>query len=262
MKLLLTQVIILGLAQSAKNSPKSRVESVSDHKEFKKVLRTKNNVLTLFINNQKKSGELAKTLDEVSVEVKGLATILTVDCNDKDGKKLCKKLKISAEPAHVIKHFKDGDFHKDYDRALKSKSLVTFLKDPAGELPWEEDPAAQDVAHIANPKQFSALLKSEKGPVLTMFYAPWCGHCKVRSNIIQLPAHFLITKQNSENEAGLPGSSQRDEGQGRAGRHGRQQAGEQPSEQEVQHHRLPHPPLLPGRGTSISVSGWKQQGGP
>ena len=32
----------------------------------------------------------------------------------------------------------DGQFHKDYDRAFVKKSLVSFLKDPKGDLPWDE----------------------------------------------------------------------------------------------------------------------------
>jgi protein disulfide isomerase family A protein 5 len=33
----------------------------------------------------------------------------------------------------VLKHYKDGEFHKDYDRALTLKSMVTFLRDPTGQ---------------------------------------------------------------------------------------------------------------------------------
>lgn len=30
--------------------------------------------------------------------------------------------------------------------------MVNFMLDPKGEMPWEEDPEAQHVAHLANQK--------------------------------------------------------------------------------------------------------------
>ena len=63
----------------------------------------------------------------MSSEVKGLATCLAIDCETKEGKKLCKKLKV-ATSSFALKHYKDGEFHKDYDRAVTVKSMVTFLK--------------------------------------------------------------------------------------------------------------------------------------
>lgn len=64
-------------------------------------------------------------------------------------KKLCKKLKISPTP-FVIKHYKDGDFFKDYDRQVSVSSIVNFMRDPSGDLPWEEDPTGSDVFHITD----------------------------------------------------------------------------------------------------------------
>lgn len=60
---------------------------------------------------------------------------------------MCKKLKVNPEP-YILKHYKDGDYHKDYDRRETVPSMVNFMKDPTGDLPWEEDNSASDVVHI------------------------------------------------------------------------------------------------------------------
>lgn len=62
---------------------------------------------------------------------------------------MCKKLKVSPEP-HIMKHYKDGEFNKDYDRRESVASMVNFMRDPSGDLPWEEDNTAMDVVHIAD----------------------------------------------------------------------------------------------------------------
>ncbi len=73
-----------------------------------------------------------------------------VSCSNSEGKKLCKSLKIKPEP-RVLKHYKDGEFHKDYDRKESVPSFIAFMKDPGGDAPWEEDDSAQDIQHLANP---------------------------------------------------------------------------------------------------------------
>lgn len=65
----------------------------------------------------------------------------------RESKKLCKKLKISPTPSH-LKHYKDGEFHKDYDRQILVASIVNFMREPTGDLPWEEDPVGADVVHV------------------------------------------------------------------------------------------------------------------
>uniref|UniRef100_A0A6G4ZY13 Putative thioredoxin-like protein n=1 Tax=Rhipicephalus microplus TaxID=6941 RepID=A0A6G4ZY13_RHIMP len=56
--------------------------------------------------------------------------------------------------------------------------MSNFLKDPTGDIPWEEEEDSVDVYHIATIEELKRLFQRETAPVLIMFYAPWCSFCK------------------------------------------------------------------------------------
>ena len=64
MRVALLFLSICALA-GTKKAAKSLVTPVTDQKEFKKLLRTKTNVMVLFTGNAKKAGEAASVLGEV-----------------------------------------------------------------------------------------------------------------------------------------------------------------------------------------------------
>ncbi|XP_052866478.1 protein disulfide-isomerase A5 isoform X2 [Anopheles cruzii] len=161
----------------SKTQKSAVIDSITDMKELKKLFRTKTNVLILFMSGVKENTALLSSFREAAESVKGQGTFILFDCNNSEVKKICKKLKVQPVP-FVIKHFKDGDYHKDYDRQLTATSMVNFMRDPAGDLPWEEDPIGADVVHVPDAVALGKFLKKEVKPVLLMFYAPWCGFCK------------------------------------------------------------------------------------
>lgn len=163
---------------AAKTNAKSTVvEGITDMKDLKKLFRTKNNVLVLFVSSLKEAHSTLNAFRDAAEIVKGQGTMVLLDCSNGDMKKICKKLKAQPSP-YTLKHFKDGDFHKDYDRQLTATSMANFMRDPTGDLPWEEDPIGVDVVHVPDAVALGKFLKKEVRPILVMFYAPWCGFCK------------------------------------------------------------------------------------
>ena len=162
---------LVAVSHGAKKSS-NLVQTFDDHKDFKKLLRTKNNVLVTFFSgmtSSKTNQDFYKIMKELAELIKGKGTVASVDCSSGDGKKLCKKLKLSPVPQdgeHVVKHYKDGEFHLNYSRPKVLKSMLTFMRDPTGDMPWDEDKSSADVKHISDVKQFNSLLKKDHGRIM------------------------------------------------------------------------------------------------
>ena len=171
MKILLGLSFMLTICQGAKKAA-NPIETISEHKDFKKVLRTRINLMVVFhgANLDKTTKALITT---VAIATKGKGTFIKVNCDE--SKKLCKKLKVSISgESFLMRHFKDGEFHKDYDRHLTKKSLTAFILDSTGDPLWEEEPDASAITFLSTPESLSkAVKKSNDGGMLVMFYAPW-----------------------------------------------------------------------------------------
>lgn len=203
-------LLLLVALVAAKTKLSAVQEDITDYKDFKKLLRTKNNVLALYISSVKEAATELKVFREAAEAIRGTGTMLMVDCSNQERKKLCKKLKIAPEP-YALRHYKDGDFHKDYDRQLNVGSMVTFMRDPAGDLPWEEDPAGEDVLHFNDAAAFTKHLRRDIRPMLVMFHVPWCGFCKrmkpdYSKAATELKTHggYLLAAMNVERQENAP----------------------------------------------------------
>lgn len=74
------QATIANAKQGGSSNIKGPVEEITDAKEFKKLLRTKNNVLVLFVSTTKRTYFTTRMFKEAAEAVKGQGTLAFVDC--------------------------------------------------------------------------------------------------------------------------------------------------------------------------------------
>lgn len=151
---------LLNLTKAASN-----IIEVEKSKDLKKTISTKTNLLVFYALSPR-SGDVAD-IKSLLKSVDG--SYAFVDCTNKDLKKLCKKA-VPEGQSYVLKHFKDGTFNKNYDRQLTKRSLETFMRDPTGDIPFEEDPTSKDVVHLFDTTVSDKILPRSKKAAKFLLY--------------------------------------------------------------------------------------------
>lgn len=117
-------------------------------------------------------------------------SLISFALSTQEGRKICRKLKDleaslekqtsgeSSGQEYILKHYQNGDFHKNYDRLETVRSIVNFMRDPNGPLPFEEDALMQSMVNVEGLKQFEDLITKSKLPVAVYIYTPWCIECQ------------------------------------------------------------------------------------
>ena len=92
-------------APMPEEAAKCLVIPLANHKEFKKLLRSKTNMMVIFVADVKKPADVSAVVGEASSKVRGLATCITIDCITKEDRKICKKMKVRAD-SYLLRHYK------------------------------------------------------------------------------------------------------------------------------------------------------------
>lgn len=75
-------LIIVQPSLQARKQKTSVLTDINDIKEFKKLLRTKTNVLILYVNNAKSTAPVSDVFRNTADAMKGQATLAIIDCNN------------------------------------------------------------------------------------------------------------------------------------------------------------------------------------
>ena len=103
------------------------------------------------------------------------------DNNSLEGNyQLKEMLNITGYP--TLLYFENGNLLHPYGGEYNRRSLVQWMKNPAPPKEKEPEPSWADEkdVHVTflTDATFDTFIESHDN-CLVMFYAPWCGHCKV-----------------------------------------------------------------------------------
>lgn len=73
----------MALVAAKAPSKSSVVDDISDLKDFKKLIRTRINVLVLFVKDKSSAGAAIKVFQEAANQVKGQGTMVIMDCSNR-----------------------------------------------------------------------------------------------------------------------------------------------------------------------------------
>lgn len=70
------------LAKGKSATKSAVIEDITDVKELKKLLRTKNNVLVMYVSSTREAQSGVRTFREAADSIKGLGTMVLIECSN------------------------------------------------------------------------------------------------------------------------------------------------------------------------------------